>query len=278
MAAEKQIVKYWLNKKGFYTIEDIKAGNRDIDFIAIKFKEGSISRIKHIEVSCSISSTTVNLSKLKDNINRHIKTKFANPAITDKIIKIIKEFKGAEKDYEKVFVLSMLPASNKKEIIENFRKKGIIIYEFENILSDVIQEVDTHYYRDDTMRTLQIFKYLLLAKPIKLAKLIGSKEENVLKKSSKERIFSSLMKEGKMKTAISKVDEKEIAYLIKYSSLKKPAALAKIIAEDVLGKRSRGRFIRALMEQENMKRFFNLKEEAKKEIAKKEKPLGFFFK
>ena len=81
MAAEKQIVKYWLNKKGFYTIDNVKAGNRSIDFIAISFKEGKINQLNHIEVSCSISSTAVNLSKLKEGINKHIKIKFSNPVI-----------------------------------------------------------------------------------------------------------------------------------------------------------------------------------------------------
>lgn len=197
MAAEKQIVKYWLNKKGFYTIDNIKAGNRDIDFIAIKFEHGQISQIKQIEVSCSISSTTINYSKLKDSIDKHIKIKFSAQVIVNKIKKIIKDFKGIEKEYEKVFIISMMPASNKKEIIENFRKKGIKIYEFENILSEVIQSMDTHYYKDDTIRTLQIVKYLLIAKPYKLAGLIEEKESDILKQPAKEKFIRSLLKQKK---------------------------------------------------------------------------------
>lgn len=278
MAAEKQIVKYWLNKKGFYTIENIKAGNRNIDFIAISFKEGKINKIKHIEVSCSISSTTVSFSKLKESINKHIKTKFSNPVIVNKVKKIIKEFTDTEKKYDKVLVLSMLPKSNKKEIIENFKNKGIMIYEFENVLSNVIQGIDTHYYKDDTIRTLQIVKYLLLAKPYKLAKLIREKETTILKQAAKEKLFRSLLKHRKIGKALEKADERDVASLIKSSSLKKPKRLAQLIAEDVLGKRSKGKFLKALMEQENMKRFFKIKKEPKKEIKKKEKPLGFFFK
>jgi len=278
LAAEKQIVKYWLNKNGFYTIDNVKAGNRNIDFIAISFKEGKINQLNHIEVSCSISSTAVNLSKLKEGINKHIKIKFSSPVIVNKIKKIIKEFAGTEKNYNKILVLSMLPKSNKKEIVESFKSRGITIYEFENILSNVIQSIDTHYYKDDTIRSLQIVKYLLLAKPYKLVGLIKGKETNILKQAAKEKLFRSLLRHGKIEKALEKADEKDIASLIRRSSLKNPKKLAQTIVAEVLGKRSKGKFLKALMEQEKMKRFFKTKKEPKKEIKKKEKPLGFFFK
>ena len=54
--------------------------------------------------------------------------------------------------------------------------------------------------------------------------------------------------------------------------------LAQTIVAEVLGKRSKGKFLKALMEQENMKKFFKVKKEEKVEEKKKEKPLGFFFK
>ena len=277
MAAEMQIIKYWLNKKCFYPIENIKAGNRNIDFIAVNFKEGKISKLSHIEVSCSISSTTINLPKIKESINKLIKLKFSNPLILKKVKSVMESFTIDEKDYDKILVLSMLPQSNKKEIIENFRKKEIKIYEFENILSDVIQNVDTHYYKDDTIRSLQIIKYLLLAKPSKLVKLMEERETTILKQTAKEKLLGLLLKHKKIGRALEKADEKDIAFLIKNSSLK-PAKLAQLMADEILGKRSKGKFLKALKEHEGMKRFFKIKKEPKEEVVKKEKPLGFFFK
>ena len=278
MGAEKQIVKYWLNKKGFYTIDNIKAGKKAVDFIAIGFEKGKIKQIKHVDVACSISSTAISVSKLKDSINKHIKTKFSEADVVKKVNNVLKEFAGTERKYENIFVLSMLPDSNKKNIIDSFKNKGIKIYEFEDILLDVMVGMDTHYYKDDTVRTLQLVKYLLLAKPYKLAKLIEEKDTTILKRTAKDKFLISLLKDKKIRKALGKADEKEIASLIKHSSLSKPSRLAQLIAEDVLGKRSKGKFLRALMEQETMKRFFKFrKKEKKEEKIKKEKPLVSFF-
>jgi len=278
LGAEKQIVSYWLNKKGFYTLNNIKAGSRNIDFIAINFKDGAVSQIKHIEVSCSISSTSISLPKIKESINKLVKIKFSSPVIEKTIKKTIKDLTRADAYYEKILITSMLPKSNKGEIIGNFINKGIKIYEFEDVLSEVIRDIDTYYYKDDTIRSLQIVKYLLLAKPSKLAGLIGEAETEILKGAGKEKLIISLLKHGEVSKALERLDEKDMAALIKHSALKNPDALARMIAEDILGKRSKGRFMKSLMEQEAMKRFFKEKiEEEKQEIKKKDKTLGFFF-
>ena len=57
MSAEKEIVNYWYNKKGLFTINNIKtSSNRDAGILALKFDKNIVNEVFHIEVSCSITN------------------------------------------------------------------------------------------------------------------------------------------------------------------------------------------------------------------------------
>ena len=51
MSAEKEVVNFWLNRKGYFTVSNIKSGNKDVGILALKFDKDSLTRIMHIEVS-----------------------------------------------------------------------------------------------------------------------------------------------------------------------------------------------------------------------------------
>ena len=54
MHPEKEIVNLWLNRKGFFTISNIKAANnREVDLLAINQKK---KEILHVEIVSSITS------------------------------------------------------------------------------------------------------------------------------------------------------------------------------------------------------------------------------
>jgi hypothetical protein len=43
MSAEKEIVNYWYNKKGFFTINNIKTtNNKDVGILALKYDKNKI--------------------------------------------------------------------------------------------------------------------------------------------------------------------------------------------------------------------------------------------
>ena len=58
MSAEKEVVNFWLNRKGYFTVNNLKSGNKDIGILALKFDKGSLTNIMHVEVSCSITGST----------------------------------------------------------------------------------------------------------------------------------------------------------------------------------------------------------------------------
>ncbi|MBU1205019.1 MAG: hypothetical protein KJ968_03735 [Nanoarchaeota archaeon] len=261
MNPEKEIVNLWLNKKGFFTINDINAGkNKVIDLIAIKLTNGKLERVEHIEVNCSISSTLVD----KD-INEYIK-KFEDKTVIKKVKQVIKDFVGTDFNYEKTLILT----SHK-----NINLKGINVLKFDDILYDVIDNIDKQNYRNTTVRIIQLIKYLLISNPNNLAELLKKETGNkVLNQGTREIFIRELLKQDDVKRILEKEsNEKIIVDIVKESSLKRPERLAKALEQDILTNRTRNRFLKSLLVQEKIAK-------ASKTILKpkKQKSLQYFFK
>ena len=261
MNPEKEIVNLWLNKKGFFTINDINAGkNKVIDIIAIKLANGKLERVEHVEVNCSISSTIVD----KD-IDEYVK-KFEDKTVIKKVKQVVKEFVGTEFSYEKTLVLT----SNKK-----IELKGINVLKFDDIIYEVTDNIDKQNYRNTTLRTIQLIKYLLIANPANLAELLKKETGNkILNQGTREMFITELLKQDDVKRILEKEsNEKIIIDIVKESSLKRPERLAKALEHDMLTNRTRSRFLKSLLLQEKIAKVSKtlLK-------PKKQKPLQYFFK
>ena len=88
---------------------------------------------------------------------------------------------------------------------------------------------------------------------------------------SEEEYFDDLFDEELPSWLTSASSEEEIIELLKDSSLKRPEKLAKVLEQQILSKRSRNKFVRALVKQKTIQK------EVKK-LEKKQKPLHYFFK
>ena len=162
LSAEKEIVNYWYNKNGFFTINNIKAANRDVGILALKFKKEKLEEVKHIEVSCSISGNMME-KNLEGFVKKTIDEKFNNKNVIKEVNNNLKSFSEIKK-IKKVLILGMLPKSRKKEVISSFKNKDVAVLEFQVVLSKVIGELDSQYYKNDIIRTLQLVKYLVLGR------------------------------------------------------------------------------------------------------------------
>ena len=77
MSAEKEIVNYWYNKKGLFTINNIKtSSNRDCGILALKFDKDRVNEVFHVEVSCSITNNIAETTNLDKSISRIVDEKF----------------------------------------------------------------------------------------------------------------------------------------------------------------------------------------------------------
>lgn len=228
MSAEKEIVNYWLNKKGFFTINNIKANsNRDAGIIALNLRKGIGNEAFHIEVSCSITNNISETTNLSKSISEVVEDKFYDAKIKDLVPEFLQE-----NQIKKIMVIGAVPKSRKTEIIKEFNSKGVEVIEFENILYDVLGQLDTQYYKNDVIRTLQLAKFLLLSEPAKLAKLAVN---DAFGSNSKKELLSSIL-----------ADEGIVAEFKKTSSER----LGEIL-HNVLNKKARKSFLNLLIEQEN---------------------------
>ncbi len=262
MNPEKEVVNWWLNKKGYFTVNSIKvAKNKEIDILAIKLTNGKLEKIVHVETACSISSV--------DNLSpKEYLLKFEDKLVLDKIKAIINEYVNKGAKYEKALVLGITSK------LDEFKKLGVKIFLFKDILSDVLISLNKQNYRNEIIRTLQLVKYIALANPEKLAMLIADEGKNkTLKLNTREELLDYLLNQKEVIRVLSKESfEKHLGELLKHSSITRPEKLAHVLIDSIMTTRTRNRFIKALLEHKDIKKI------VKKPIRKKEKPLQYFFR
>ena len=261
MSAEKEVVNFWLNRKGYFTVNNLKSGNKDIGILALKFDNGSLTNIMHVEVSCSITGST----EQNYAMDKLIDEKFDDQSL----ISTIKGYtKGMSKDIEieNVVVLNSLP-KDKNEIIKKLGKNGIIMVEFEDILADVMKELKTEYFKNDVIRSLQITKFLLMQNPKKFVEVLY----NTLSHGKRREFLAELLNRDDVIKEFKKTNEERLALILKQAMIK-PKKLAEILEKDVLNRRTRKPFITSLMEQKKTGKVYKKALEGKKET-----PLKKFF-
>jgi len=87
MSAEKEVVNFWLNRKGYFTISNLKHANKDVGILALKFDKNSLSKVMHIDVFCSLTGS-IDQNYLMTKV---IDKKFNNKQIMEIVKKIYKK-------------------------------------------------------------------------------------------------------------------------------------------------------------------------------------------
>lgn len=265
MSAEKEIVNFWYNKRGFFTINNVKTkNNRDCGILALKFDNDKVNEAFHIEVSCSITNNISETTNLNRSISKIVDEKFNNKGIGETISSYFKQLPIPKSQVKKIIILGAVPKSRKSEIIREFVQKEVEVIEFENILYDILEQLDTQYYRNDIIRTLQLTKYLLLSEPIKLAKLLVN--DNFSSNSRKE-FLSNILDRDEIIKEFKKTNIERLSAILKNSGLK-PSELAHMLEHNILNKKTRKVFFDSLTEQEKIRKVVN------KIINKKKTEMG----
>ena len=251
MSAEKEIVNYWYNKKGLFTINNIKtSNNRDCGILALKFDKDRVNEVFHVEVSCSITNNISETTNLDKSIGRIVDEKFGNKNVENAVSNHTKQFFIARQKIRRMLVLGAVPKSRKSEIIRKFNEREVEVIEFENILYDVLEQLDTQYYKNDVIRTLQLTKFLLLSEPSKLAKLIAN---DAFTSTSRKEFLSNILDKDEIIKEFRKTNVERLAAIMKNANLK-PDELAKMLEHNILNKRTRKSFLDSLNEQEKIRK------------------------
>jgi hypothetical protein len=261
LSAEKEAVNFWLNRKGYFTVGNLKSGNKDIGLLALKFDKGILTHVMHIEIICSISGSA-DQSYIMDRL---IDEKFYDESITAEIKNYTKKM-GKDIEIENVVILNSLP-KKKEEIIRQLEKNGIILFEFEDIISDIMKELKTEYFKGDVIRTMQIFKFLLMQNPKKFVKVMY----DVMPHSKRREFLSELLNKDEIIKEFKKTNEERLALILKQAMIK-PEKLAQLLENEVLNRKTRKPFIDSLMEQKKIGKTYRKRLKIKKEV-----PLKKFF-
>src|SRR3989344_5772347 len=114
MSAEKEIVNFWYNLQGYFTITNLKSkGNRDLGIIAVKFETESIADAVYVDVSCSISSSLEANTDI--SVNALAREKFGNPLVLQTIEEHVKNMPFSQDKLRRAMVLGSLPKSKKED-------------------------------------------------------------------------------------------------------------------------------------------------------------------
>lgn len=240
MYSEKKIVNIWLQQKGYSVINNLNAGrNRVVDTLAIKLEKDKAIDIQHIEVSCSVTKTS---EKRADVIE-----KFNNSSVEKKIRQYLKEHIGSVPQYKKVFVST-----------SDYEIEGITMHKFENIFFEVMDNLDKQNYNDPIIRTLQLVKFLSIAEPNTLAKLIKKKGgSEVMKMQDREQFLQRLLMQKETKRILAKESfESILVEILKESTLSRPEVLAEQLHKNVLNTRSKKKFLNSFTEHKDIKGVF----------------------
>ena len=122
-------------------------------------------------------------------------------------------------------------------------------------------QLDTHYYKNDVIRTLQLTKFVLLNDPVKLAKML------VKNSGSRKELVSTMLDEKDIMKEFRKTNAERLGSILKNSGIK-PAELAHMIEHSVLNNRTRKTFMSSLNEQEKIRKVVG------KIISKKKKEMS----
>ena len=264
MSAEKEIVNYWYNKKGIFTINNIKtSGNKDAGILALKFDKNIVNEVFHIQVSCSITNNISETTNLEKSIAKIVDEKFEDNAFSYILNNTIKQFSIQKSKIKKIMVIGAIPKSRKNEIIRKFNEKEVEAIEFENILYDVMELLDTQYYKNDIIRTLQLTKFLLLSAPTKMAKILAN---DTFSSASRKEFLSSILGKDEIVKEFKRTNVERLGAILKNSSLK-PNELAEMLENNILNKKTRKLFFNSLMEQENIRKLAKPKKVRKLEAS-----------
>ena len=164
--------------------------------------------------------------------------KFENPQIISAVKKTVREFLGTEAEPKNVIVST----------IDNVSIPRVDVVKFEDILLDVIGSLDKQNYRDDTLRSLQLVKYVLLRRPSMMRQVIGRIRDDTARRGKK--VITELLSTEQAKSVLrEKSSEQILIEILEGSSLASSEKFAKLLATKILSKRARAIFLKELLPQ-----------------------------
>ena len=150
MNPAEEIVKFWLQQKGYFLQSSVRLPrNKEIDILAINKESGER---KHIEVSVSIRMADYKSSP-KTKAKEVEERKFNDLTVKNEVEKKL------GKTYTKEFVVGDITLQGKNQFAEFFsecEKLGIKVIHISDILDEIIPTLGTGSQLNSTVKAMQI--------------------------------------------------------------------------------------------------------------------------
>ena len=149
MNATEEIVRFYLNTHGYFTMDSIRLPkNREIDILAINLEGKKL----HVEVQVSVrfANYTDSAEKIARDFWEH---KFE--AVKDEVINRLGP------DYERLLIIGEVTYKNKDisvEFMDECEKLGIQVNLFKHTLQIVSESLGTHTYLNPVIKAVQLMK------------------------------------------------------------------------------------------------------------------------
>lgn len=247
MLAEKQIVAQWLRQSGFFCVRPLYAKlARDLGFLAIKYGNGLIDTVWHVESICWVSVTPEPKVLLKEVM----RNRFANTSVLSVIKEELRNIGIEQVKVDQVLIVGeFTQKQNAQELAE---KLGIKLFSFANIFSQTLTGLDTHYDRDPSIRSLQLFKFILANEADALIEVLFG-NQGIVSASQRRQFARKLLDSHTLDHEFSQTDIEHLRPLLAQKKVTDIEALAKLIEETLLNKKTRQVFIDALANRSGTK-------------------------
>lgn len=158
---DEQLVEQWLNKNKFFTIQGLKSGNDEIDFLAIRLLDDGGVEYKHVEVQvsfrpigfvCGLPLATKEQVDVQAGVDAWIHKKFLSP----RKVQLREMYAPRNAKWEFVLVHGEMKHSIESEI---FQKSIIQLVPYKSVLSELSSEV-AHVTSSPANGILEILRYV----------------------------------------------------------------------------------------------------------------------
>ena len=153
MNPAEEIVRYWLQEKGYFVQSSIQLGRKEIDLLAIHNKDKNDRR--HIEVSVSIRMVDPK-NTAKSWVRNYEENKMRDRRVETEVRKRFNSRKYAREVV--VGDVKLKKKASFRELKEEFRKRNIKAYYFGDILNEITPSLKRGMSLNPIIKSLQLYR------------------------------------------------------------------------------------------------------------------------
>lgn len=158
----EDIITGWLASQGYFAVQGLKSGRKELDILAVKVRNGKIENRIHVEVQCSSDPMAYldrdpgkkNQQQIDESVKDYINKKYDDLPVKEKA----EFFLG--KKYERMFIYGRLKDEHMQ--LKSFKANGVEVKSMGKILKELLEikknKDNTSFITSESNRFQQVLK------------------------------------------------------------------------------------------------------------------------